>query len=158
MSSEWYMGINTGTSMDAIDVAAFDFSHKIPPCLGGFSHPLDGSMRNAMLAMVDDPDLSYREVISAQAELSKEIQQAVSFCMTQYGWDKAQFKAVGLHGQTIHHCPEYTVPYSLQLNDGHRLTKALGMPVVTDFRQSDIALGGMGAPLMPLFQRFLTES
>ena len=56
---------------------------------------------------------------------------------------------VGFHGQTLAHEPGGRGTH--QLGDGAALAKALGLPVVWDFRSSDVQLGGQGAPLAPFF-------
>ncbi len=56
---------------------------------------------------------------------------------------------VGFHGQTLAHDPRGQGTH--QAGDGQRLARALGLPVAWDFRSSDVALGGEGAPLAPFF-------
>ena len=66
---------------------------------------------------------------------------------------RAQASVIGAHGQTIRHRPEQS--FSLQILDGARLAEATGLPVVTDFRSADLAAGGQGAPLAPLFHQIM---
>ncbi|MBC7739167.1 MAG: anhydro-N-acetylmuramic acid kinase, partial [Candidatus Saccharibacteria bacterium] len=56
---------------------------------------------------------------------------------------------VGFHGQTLAHEPGRRGTH--QVGDGALLARALGWPVVWDFRTADVALGGQGAPLVPFF-------
>ena len=56
---------------------------------------------------------------------------------------------IGFHGQTITHDPEQR--FTWQLGDGQKLAKETGMDVVYQFRQSDMKVGGQGAPLLPLY-------
>ncbi len=58
---------------------------------------------------------------------------------------------VGWHGQTILHAPDRGV--TIQLGDPRRSPKRLGIPVVFDLRQADMAAGGQGAPLVPVYHR-----
>ncbi len=58
-----------------------------------------------------------------------------------------------LHGQTVQHHPDRGA--SLQLADPYVLAEALGCPVVWDLRRRDLALGGQGAPLVPLPELWL---
>ena len=67
----------------------------------------------------------------------------------------AQIATVGMHGQTIYHGPQDKFPNSLQLGEPSFLATTLHVPVVSDFRAMDIALGGQGAPLMPFFDQFI---
>ena len=57
--------------------------------------------------------------------------------------------ALGFHGQTLAHDPENSRTH--QTGDGAALAERLGIPVVWDFRGSDVALGGQGAPLAPFY-------
>lgn len=61
----------------------------------------------------------------------------------------AQVRAVGVHGQTIRHCP--ALSYTRQINAPARLAELTGIDIAADFRSRDIAAGGQGAPLAPAF-------
>ena len=63
--------------------------------------------------------------------------------------------AVGFHGQTLLHRPERGL--TLQIGDGAALAARLGIPVVYDFRAADVAAGGQGAPLAPIYHRALVR-
>ena len=56
---------------------------------------------------------------------------------------------VGLHGQTVLHRPRER--FTRQFCDGARASRLLGLDVVNDFRAADVAAGGEGAPLVPLY-------
>ena len=62
---------------------------------------------------------------------------------------------VGFHGQTVVHRPERGL--SVQLGNGAALAGQLGIPVVYDFRAADIAAGGQGAPMVPIFHRAMVR-
>ena len=63
---------------------------------------------------------------------------------------------VGFHGQTVWHDPAAGI--TVQLGDGEELAKATGLPVVYDFRAADVAAGGQGAPLVPIYHKALQEA
>lgn len=66
---------------------------------------------------------------------------------------EGQVDFVASHGQTIFHQPDNKV--SSQIGDGASIAVVTGVPVVCDFRSSDIALGGQGAPMVPIGEKHL---
>jgi anhydro-N-acetylmuramic acid kinase len=69
--------------------------------------------------------------------------------------DKAAIAIVGFHGQTVLHRP--TARLTVQIGDGAALARRLGLPVAYDFRAADVAAGGQGAPLVPVFHQALAR-
>lgn len=72
--------------------------------------------------------------------------------------DPSEVRAIGSHGQTIHHFPRTDEAFSLQIGDGARIAEITGIDTVVDFRSRDIAAKGEGAPLVPLFHTRLFQS
>ena len=62
---------------------------------------------------------------------------------------------IGFHGQTVLHRPAHHLTW--QIGDGAMLARMTGIDVVNDFRSADVAAGGQGAPLVPLYHRALVE-
>ena len=70
--------------------------------------------------------------------------------------DPATVDIVGFHGQTVIHRPAER--FTVQIGDGAQLAQAVGRPVAYDFRAADVAAGGQGAPLVPIYHRALVEA
>jgi anhydro-N-acetylmuramic acid kinase len=58
---------------------------------------------------------------------------------------------IGFHGQTVLHKPQAGL--TIQIGDGAALAARLRLPVACDFRAADVAAGGQGAPIVPVFHR-----
>jgi anhydro-N-acetylmuramic acid kinase len=81
--------------------------------------------------------------------------EAVETFLAANGAAASEVAVIGFHGQTLLHRPERGL--TVQIGDGRALAARLGIPVVFDFRAADMAAGGQGAPLAPLFHRALVR-
>ncbi len=90
--------------------------------------------------------------------------EAIETLCNEINFDINKIDLIGSHGQTIHHLPIITEYYghqvssTLQIGDPSVLAKLTGKITVGDFRPSDVALGGQGAPLVPYFDFLLFHS
>src|SRR6185312_5764028 len=90
---------------------------------------------------------------AAEAVINAAHAEAVEAFLAANGLTPADVTVVGFHGQTVLHRPQQHL--TVQLGDGAALAGRLGIPVVYDFRAADVAAGGEGAPLAPVFHRAL---
>ena len=79
--------------------------------------------------------------------------EAVEAFLAANGMAPSAIGVVGFHGQTVLHRPERGL--TVQIGNGPALAARLGIPVVYDFRAADVAAGGQGAPVVPVFHRAL---
>ncbi|MEI7457272.1 MAG: anhydro-N-acetylmuramic acid kinase [Nitrosomonadales bacterium] len=144
-----YIGLMSGTSLDGIDAVLVDFGKPSQTLQGKFFLPFDDALRQAILALhlPAHNELHQTQLIANQ--LAKLYAQAVNALLAQTCHTPDQIRAIGCHGQTIRHCPEYG--YTLQIGNAALLAELTGIAVVSDFRSRDIAAGGQGAPLVPAF-------
>lgn len=82
--------------------------------------------------------------------------EAVCSLLARTGMKAENIDLVGFHGQTLFHAPKNGV--TVQIGDGERLAKALGITVAYDFRSADVAASGEGAPLVPVFHEALLNN
>ncbi len=81
--------------------------------------------------------------------------EAVETFLAANALEARSIAAIGFHGQTLLHRPERGL--TLQIGDGAALARRLGIAVVYDFRAADVAAGGQGAPLAPIYHRALVR-
>ena len=154
-----FVGVMTGTSLDAIDVAVVDIGEQIT--LGHttpkivlrhfHSHAFDPAMVEALMDLqTSSDDEVHRSALIANA-YADLVGRTVLESLSLAGIRPTSIVALGVHGQTIRHRPQ--LGYSMQLNAPARIAEATGITVVSDFRSRDIAAGGQGAPLVPAFHQ-----
>lgn len=150
-----YIGLMSGTSVDALDAALVDFSADSPFILGTHLHKIPPVVKEHILSL----SLPGQNEIFRLAELDKIIAeiscQAIKELCEKSDYKPSQIRAIGSHGQTIRHYPKSTDKdgYSLQIGDPNIIAEHTGITTVADFRRRDIAAGGQGAPLAPAFHR-----
>jgi len=156
------IGLMSGTSMDGIDVAMIETDGETvsgfgPSALHVYQENEVAILRRAMEAAPGLRTRTERPREIAEAEkLTTELHaNAVQIFLTINGIDPASVDVVGFHGQTILHRPKEKL--TVQIGDGAALARATGIPVVHDFRAADVAAGGHGAPLVPVFHRALVR-
>jgi anhydro-N-acetylmuramic acid kinase len=157
------IGLMSGTSMDGIDVALIETDGETvtrfgPSALHSYQEQDVAILRRAMeeapalRARTERPGaIAEAEALSTQLHAS-----AVNTFLTVNGIDRTAIDVVGYHGQTVLHRPKEKL--TVQLGDGQHLAREIGIPVVYDFRAADVAAGGQGAPLVPVFHRALTRA
>jgi anhydro-N-acetylmuramic acid kinase len=90
--------------------------------------------------------------------LGKMYADAIVRFLDEFDLDSKSIEAIGLHGQTIWHESDGEFGFSMQLGKGSVVAAHCGIKTVCDFRSSDIANDGLGAPLAPAFHRYLFGS
>ncbi|WP_062263412.1 anhydro-N-acetylmuramic acid kinase [Endozoicomonas arenosclerae] len=151
---EYYIGLMSGTSLDAIDAVLVAFEENTSEnChqIQALSHPLPHDLREQLLALtLPGPDEIERMAI-AEPAFARESAHAVQLLLEKAGFSATQITATGSHGQTIRHRPEKG--FTLQIGDPSLIAELTGIQVVADFRRRDVAAGGQGAPLVPAFHQ-----
>jgi len=157
------IGLMSGTSMDGIDVALIEtdgeeVSRFGPSAIHFYQDHEEAAIRRAMEAAPTMRTRDERTGIIAQAEqISTTLHaSAVDMFLAANNIERSTIDVVGFHGQTILHRPAKKL--TVQIGDGRALAAELRLPVVYDFRAADVAAGGHGAPLVPVFHRALARS
>jgi anhydro-N-acetylmuramic acid kinase len=145
------IGLMSGTSLDGLDIAACEFrlennkwSFKI---ISSHTYPYspDWSEKLSSLLLSDALAFSF-----ANVEYGHYLGK-----MTRHFIGETGFKPdiIASHGHTIFHRPDKGL--TVQIGAGSAIAAETGLPVICDFRSVDVALGGQGAPLVPMGDRLL---
>ena len=156
------IGLMSGTSLDGVDVALIETDGERILGLGPIGYQAyDESeralLRRALAAATGLSDRGARPGILAEAEalVTRRHAVAVEAFLAANVIDPASVDIVGFHGQTVLHRPKAKL--TVQIGDGAALAARLGIPVAYDFRAADVAAGGQGAPLVPVFHQALAR-
>lgn len=148
--AELFIGMISGTSMDAVDAALVDFN-PAPRVLSSHSQLIPGILRERLIALHDGAAPTVAEVLALDVELGRLFAAAADALLTTAAYPREAVRAIGSHGQTVYHAPGGDTPTSLQIADPNLIAELTGITTVADFRRRDIAAGGQGAPLAPAF-------
>jgi anhydro-N-acetylmuramic acid kinase len=154
MSSELFIGLMSGTSMDGVDGVLIDLAPAAGMRVMAHAHqPYDEALRQELLALNQPGQNELHRCALAANAVSRAYAAVVRKLLAKTGTEPTRVRALGAHGQTVRHRPlEFDgVGYTTQLLNGSLLAELTMIPVVTDFRSRDLAAGGQGAPLVPAF-------
>jgi anhydro-N-acetylmuramic acid kinase len=154
------IGLMSGTSLDGVDVALIETDRERIAAFGPSGYRAYTAAERSMLrtALVDATQITERRqrpgvLADVEALVTRAHAEAVEAFLANHHIACESVGVVGFHGQTVLHRP--VARLTVQLGDGDALAARLGIPVVYDFRAADIAAGGQGAPLVPVFHRAL---
>jgi anhydro-N-acetylmuramic acid kinase len=157
------IGLMSGTSLDGVDVALVETDGERVERLGPTGYRAYSEEERTLLrgALTDALKINKRverpgRLRDAEDCVTRAHGEAVEAFVAEHGLKTAAVDVVGFHGQTVLHRPEAAL--TVQIGDGAALARRLGMRVAYDFRAADVAAGGQGAPLVPVFHRALVEA
>jgi anhydro-N-acetylmuramic acid kinase len=149
----------SGTSMDAIDAVIVDFDVRPLRIVAASATAFDADLKRRITALVDSTDhAALDELGQADVAVAGAFARAATALMRTAGVSAATVSAIGSHGQTIRHRPDLPLPFTWQIGDPNTLAEMTGITVIADFRRRDVAAGGQGAPLLPVFHDHVFRS
>ncbi|WP_430426620.1 anhydro-N-acetylmuramic acid kinase [Maribacter litoralis] len=143
------IGLMSGTSLDGLDLAychiwqkkeAWQFEIKETKSIK-YSSDMMNTLKNAI-------DLSAEKLLELHNTYGTWLGEQVLNFVNE---NSLQVDYIASHGHTTHHRPEMGLTF--QVGSGQHLANACGIKVICDFRTNDLALGGQGAPLVPIGDR-----
>jgi anhydro-N-acetylmuramic acid kinase len=156
------IGLMSGTSLDGVDVALIETDGERIARFGPTSYRPYKEAERALLRSALEAGAALKQRTSrpgvlreAEALVTALHAEAVEDFLAKKRIDRASVDVVGFHGQTVLHRPSARL--TVQIGEGAELARRLGIPVVFDFRAADVAAGGQGAPLVPIFHAALAR-
>ena len=156
------IGLMSGTSLDGIDAALLETDGEAKVSPGpSLTVPYDGQTRALLRSALDTArDFTQGALLPASIREAERVSTeahaaAVKALLQKAGLTAGDVGLLGFHGQTILHRPSQR--WTWQIGDGALLAQLTGIDVINDFRSADVAAGGQGAPLMPLYHAALAR-
>ncbi len=152
MAVKWALGLMSGTSLDGIDAALIRTDGNEILEMGAwltlpFPDKLQARLREAVYMRGDIAKMEY-DITLAHADVVKML-------LKEANMKPHDVMVIGFHGQTVAHRPSEGITW--QIGNGALLAEKTGIDVVCDFRRHDVAAGGQGAPLVPLYHAALVK-
>jgi len=156
MSDLLYVGLMSGTSIDAIDSAVLRCCGDDISVVASREHPIPGVTRQRITALSHAGPDEIEQMGKLDRELGLLFAEATLALLAEANIPARDIAAIGSHGQTIRHRPRSAGHashecFTLQIGDPNTIAEITGITTVADFRRRDIAAGGEGAPLAPAF-------
>lgn len=157
------LGLMSGTSLDGIDVAfletdGVDAVKRGPAMTFAYASDMRRLLVSALAdaRAITDRTLRPRSLANVEAKLTEQHVAAVLAFLDKHEIARNSIDVIGFHGQTVLHQPENRL--TVQIGRGDTLADETGCRVVYDLRAADVAAGGHGAPLVPVYHRALTSA
>lgn len=147
----WALGLMSGTSMDGIDAALLCTDGERVAGHGlAATQPYGAAFRERLRGVLGSRG-GKGKIRQVAEELTQMHAKAALELIEVSPLEAADVAVLGFHGHTILHAPKKH--RTVQIGDGELLARLTGIDVVCDFRSADIAAGGEGAPLTPLYHQ-----
>lgn len=146
----WALGMMSGTSLDGIDVALLRTNGEtVSDFADWLSIDIPRTLQKDLRALMDGEG----DAMLIERDFTELVADVVDKLLIKSNIAREKIAAIGFHGQSIRHRPHLGT--SWQLGNAAMLAELTGISVVTDFRRRDIAAGGQGAPLVPVYHAAL---
>lgn len=150
--SVWTIGLMSGTSLDGVDAALIKTNGSEVAEFGAYvTLPFEEELFHALHEAVH----MRGDLMKVEHELTVFHAKAVEELLKVSGKKAADIHVIGFHGQTVTHRPKEGITW--QMGNGALLAALTKIDVVCDFRRRDVAAGGQGAPLVPLYHAALAK-
>jgi len=146
------IGVMSGSSLDGLDLAFVEFEEKggkwTFSIVASACYPYDEAWTNKLKT---GRELKAVDFVSLDAEYGHYVGAQINRFIQENGLDY-KVGLIASHGHTLFHLPG---KYSVQIGNGAAIAAETSLPVVSDLRSLDVALGGQGAPIVPMGEQLL---
>jgi anhydro-N-acetylmuramic acid kinase len=149
--SKLFIGIMSGTSLDGIDCVLVSCSKQKMQLIASLHMDYPKALRDRLISLCQEFTINLKDLGCLHTELGEQYSKAVLALLNKTKISANKISAIGNHGQTIYHYPKGKFPFSMQIGNAAVIAAKTEIPVIADFRSTDMALGGQGAPLVPAF-------
>ena len=151
-----YIGLISGTSMDGIDAVLVEFGKSSLQILQTRDNAYPPELRDRLINAMQLPqNCTVDDIGELDQRIGACFRDAAQALLEDAGVAASAVTAIGSHGQTLRHQPDAERPFTLQIGDPTLIATGTGITTVADFRRADLAVGGQGAPLAPIFHEWL---
>lgn len=149
--TEIFIGLMSGTSIDAIDATAVTIESNNIDVIASHTHPIPDNIKRSIASLCQPGENEIMRMGQLDFELAQLFATATLELLDSNNLKSSEISAIGSHGQTIRHIPEGDHPFTLQIGNPALICELTNITTVADFRRADMAAGGQGAPLVPAF-------
>ncbi len=150
------IGLMSGTSLDGLDIAFCHFEQTNDKwefsIIESKTYPYTEAWKRRLQNIENESALNF---VKTDHDLGLLFGEKVNAFLTEFNLDNTSIHAIASHGHTIYHQPH--LGFSTQIGNGAQLCASTGIKTIADFRALDVALGGQGAPLVPIGDQLLFE-
>lgn len=151
----YYLGLMSGTSRDGVDIALTNIKDDAIETIDAFTaaYPEEIAILLERLCGLN-AKITLKEIAEVECKLGEFFSVTTLELLKKHKNLRNKIKAIGTHGHTLYHLPNKPFPYSLQVGGASIINARTGIKTICDFRSTDIAYGGEGAPLVPAFHQW----
>lgn len=151
MNNFYVIGVMSGTSLDGVDIVYVKFTKDETWSFEIISSKTYKYEKSVAELLIDLSKKSIDLIKEIDIEYSYELAKIINQFISQFSIKKIDF--ISSHGHTAIHSPSNAITY--QIGNLPILSKKINQDVICDFRVQDVELGGQGAPLVPVGEKYL---
>jgi anhydro-N-acetylmuramic acid kinase len=153
MPAQYYIGLMSGTSLDGVDGVIVD--RQCQKVIAQTYQPYSEKIKQDLRQLTQSGETSLAGLADIDIQVAQAFSNTALGLLSESGISGSQIVAIGSHGQTIYHQGGH---YSMQIAHGAIIAEKSGITTVADFRMQDVAAGGQGAPLTPMYHQYLLNN